>query len=58
MDFMGNVYRNDITGTEWRIIDINEDGTDITLMAKSGHCFNTNKYLMANYSYIGTEFSK
>ncbi len=44
------------TNKLWRITSISEDGMSITLTDKNGHSFNTNKYLMVNYSHIGTEF--
>ena len=50
---IGNVYRNIVTGNEWKIEKMN--GNLITLKNKQGTKFDTTPQLMGNYVYVGRD---
>ena len=55
-NLIGNVYRNIITGNEWKIIKRKD--SKITFEDMRGNRFDTVIEGTANYEYVGKQFTK
>ena len=58
-NLVGNVYRNAVTGTQWKLVAVGgEDGRKLTFEDKNGNQFDTIPEGTGNYKYVGADFEK